>query len=266
MIPLKRLLLALPPLLFLSFSPTSVTALGQQQVVCFDAVEGAFPLVSGSAAAILVSEEDSNGVKRAGKSHLFLIAYFQVTDQHFPHPSAATFARDVANVTGQHPDVLHELDAAFNSSGSHVVVVGSVGSPFVTTLVNAGAMNVSDIEGRWESFKIQVVDGSSIGVETALVVVGAESVPTFRFSISSCLADISLLALNSQRGTIYGVYDLSEQIGVSPWHWWADVRIPHHGALYIKILPYVHGSPTVKYRGTLARLIFFRLDMKMSYH
>lgn len=37
-------------------------------------------------------------------------------------------------------------------------------------------MNVSDIEGRWESFKIQIVDGSSIGVETALVVVGAEYV------------------------------------------------------------------------------------------
>lgn len=57
------------------------------------------------------------------------------------------------------------------------------------------------------------------------------------------------MPLCSKRGTIYGVYDLSEQIGVSPWAWWADVRIPHQDEIYIKNEPYVHGSPTVKYRG-----------------
>ena len=184
MIPFKRLLLlALPPLLLTSFAPLPVAALGQQQVVCFDWTEGAFPLVSsGSAAAILVSEEDSNGVKRAGKSLLPTpsLPLTSTDTAPLPSPPAATFAGDVANVTGQSPEVVHELAAFSNSSGSHVVLVGSVGSPFVTTLVNAGAMNVSDIEGRWESFKIEVVDGSALGVETALVVVGSEYVPSPR--------------------------------------------------------------------------------------
>jgi hypothetical protein len=58
-----------------------------------------------------------------------------------------------------------------------------------------------------------------------------------------------VLCDDSKRGTIYGVYDLSEQIGVSPWAWWADVRIQHRDELFIKNEPYVRKSPTVKYRG-----------------
>ena len=253
MIPFKRLLLALPPLLLLSLSPSPASALGQQQVVSFGWTEGAFPLVSsGSAAAILVSEEDINGVKRAGQAllHTRFLPLASADTAALSSFTASTFARDVANVTGQSPEVVHELAAFSNSSGSHVVLVGSVGSPFVTALVNAGAMNVSDIEGRWESFKIEVVDGSAIGVETALVVVGSEYVhlPWICFET---LNDVSwtVVAACSKRGTIYGVYDLAEQIGVSPWHWWADVRIPHHDQVYVGNLPYVHKSPTVKYRG-----------------
>jgi hypothetical protein len=33
-----------------------------------------------------------------------------------------------------------------------------------------------------------------------------------------------VIAGSDLRGTIYGLYDVSEQIGVSPWYWWADVR------------------------------------------
>jgi hypothetical protein len=178
MLPFKRFLMALPALAVL-FSST-VNALGQQQVVCFEGIPEAFPLVSGgSASAILVSDEDSNGVKRAGQSTPPLSLHHHVQSNlliyviHLLLP-AHTFAKDISNVTNQYPTVLSSLSETYNSSGSHVVLVGSVGSPFVTTLVNAGAMNVSDIEGRWESFKIEIVDGSAIGVERALVVVGSE--------------------------------------------------------------------------------------------
>ena len=42
------------------------------------------------------------------------------------------------------------------------------------------------------------------GVERALVIAGAD-----------------------RRGTIFGIYEVSEQIGVSPWYWWADVPVVH---------------------------------------
>lgn len=53
---------------------------------------------------------------------------------------------------------------------------------------------------------------------------------------------------SDKRGTIYGIYDLSEQIGVSPWYFWADVSIDHKAALYVKPGTYTQ-HPSVKYRG-----------------
>ena len=65
-------------------------------------------------------------------------------------------------------------------------------------------IDVSSIAGKWESFLIQVVAKPLPGVSSALVIAGSD-----------------------KRGTIYGIYDLSEQIGVSPWYWWADVPCQH---------------------------------------
>ena len=58
-----------------------------------------------------------------------------------------------------------------------------------------------------------------------------------------------VIAGSDKRGTIYGIYDLSEQIGVSPWYWWADVTPEHKDALFIKAGKYQQGEPSVKYRG-----------------
>ena len=80
-------------------------------------------------------------------------------------------------------------------------------------------LDVSAIEGKWESYLIQTVDGN-------LVIAGSD-----------------------KRGTIFGIYDLSEKIGVSPWHYFADVPAQRHAALYVKPGRYVQDSPKVKYRG-----------------
>jgi hypothetical protein len=58
-----------------------------------------------------------------------------------------------------------------------------------------------------------------------------------------------VIAGSDKRGTIYGIYDVSEQIGVSPWYWWADVPVPHKDALFVKPGVYVQDPPAVKYRG-----------------
>ena len=73
---------------------------------------------------------------------------------------------------------------------------------------------------------IQVVPNPLPGVDSALVIGGSD-----------------------KRGTIYGIYDLSEQIGVSPWYWWADVPAQHQDQLFVKAGRFVQGPPAVKYRG-----------------
>ncbi|MCH5210872.1 MAG: glycosyl hydrolase 115 family protein [Oscillospiraceae bacterium] len=102
------------------------------------------------------------------------------------------------------------------------VVIGTLGeSKTVDALAASGKIDVSEIEGKWESFTIQNVDNT-------IVIAGSD-----------------------KRGTIYGIYDLSEKIGVSPWYFWADTAIGHADELYINLPDggYTEGEPSVKYRG-----------------
>jgi hypothetical protein len=96
----------------------------------------------------------------------------------------------------------------------------------IDALVSNHKLDVSGIAGKWESAVTTVVEHPMKGVRRALVIAGAD-----------------------KRGTIYGIYDLSEQIGVSPWYWWADVRVPHADALFVEPGRYVQPVPAVKYRG-----------------
>ncbi len=58
-----------------------------------------------------------------------------------------------------------------------------------------------------------------------------------------------VIAGSDRRGTIYGIYELSRQIGVSPWYYWADVPIEHHDHIFIRQGLYTDGEPAVRYRG-----------------
>lgn len=62
-------------------------------------------------------------------------------------------------------------------------------------------------------------------------------------------ADKIVVAGSDKRGTIYGVYELSRQLGVSPWYWWADVPVQKHAQVYARLGQYTDGEPAVKYRG-----------------
>jgi hypothetical protein len=111
--------------------------------------------------------------------------------------------------------------------GTNAIIIGTLGkSRLIDDLVRARKINPAQISGKWESFLIQVVPQPIAGVANALIIVGSD-----------------------KRGTIYGIYDLCEQIGVSPWYWWADVPIAHKSALYVKPGKYLQGPPKVKYRG-----------------
>ena len=62
-------------------------------------------------------------------------------------------------------------------------------------------------------------------------------------------ADGIIIAGSDKRGTIYGIYELSRQIGVSPWYWWADVPVIRQNEVYAKLGSYTDGEPAVRYRG-----------------
>ena len=130
---------------------------------------------------------------------------------------------DVERVTGVKP----ALSTNGSPEGKLAVIIGTVGkSPLIDDLVKSGKINTDAISGKWESFIITTVANPLPGVDQALVIAGSD-----------------------KRGTIYGIYEISEQIGVSPWYWWADVPAKHHENLFIKAGTYVQGPPVVKYRG-----------------
>ena len=100
------------------------------------------------------------------------------------------------------------------------ILVGTIGkSRIIDELIKQRKIDVRQVKGQWESYLIDVVDGN-------LVIAGSD-----------------------KRGTIYGIYDLSERIGVSPWYWMADAPVKHQDELYYDGGRFVQPSPKVKYRG-----------------
>lgn len=147
----------------------------------------------GTAAPIIVDDADWKGVVRA----------------------ANDLGDDVRKVTGVSPKIIKS-----RKSAKHAIIAGTIGkSRLINGLIAKKKIDVSQVRGQWESYLIDVVDGS-------LVIAGSD-----------------------KRGTIYGIYEISRQIGVSPWYWWADVPVQHRDSLFYQEGRVVQPSPKVKYRG-----------------
>ena len=133
------------------------------------------------------------------------------------------FQSDIAAVTGATPEI--SLDKI--PSSKEVVIIGTLGkSPLIDRLVRGRKINVKGVEGKWEAFLVQTVKSPFPGVERALIIAGSD-----------------------KRGTIFGMFALSEQIGVSPWYWWADVPVKKHKQVFALPGRRTDGPPSVKYRG-----------------
>ncbi|PIF60095.1 glycosyl hydrolase 115 family protein [Flavobacterium sp. 2] len=136
---------------------------------------------------------------------------------------AGHLENDIFQVSNLHPKRINTIFEAQN----FVVIIGTIGkSEIIDQLAKEGKIDANQLRGKWEKFTTQVVENPFKGIKKALVIAGSD-----------------------KRGTIYGIYDLSNQIGVSPWYYWADVPIKKHSELHV--LPGIHsqGEPKVKYRG-----------------
>ena len=137
--------------------------------------------------------------------------------------AASDLQADIERVTGRKSAFVDDI----RHLPAQIILIGTLGkSAVIDQLVRENKIDVSAISGKWESFLVQIIDKPLPGVTSALVIVGSD-----------------------KRGTIYGIYDLSEQIGVSPWYWWADVPVHRHEALFVRSGPHIQGPPKVKYRG-----------------
>jgi hypothetical protein len=133
------------------------------------------------------------------------------------------FQADIRRVTNKEPKL--SLDKI--PSSKEIVLIGTLGkNPLIDKLVQEKKLNVSGIKGKWETFLIQVVEKPFPKVERALVIAGSD-----------------------KRGTVFGMFDISEKIGVSPLYWWADVPVQKHPEIFVLPGRYTKGEPAVKYRG-----------------
>ncbi|MFG0286881.1 MAG: glycosyl hydrolase 115 family protein [Rhodopirellula sp. JB044] len=149
--------------------------------------------------------------------------YVGPDDQLGVERAASDLRADIDRVTGRVPSLASERTPA----GSHAVIIGTLGhSKVVDAIVKSGKLDVDGVAGQWESFVIATVNDPVPGLDQALVIAGSD-----------------------RRGTIFGIYEISKQIGVSPWYWWADVPTPHRDEIHIKSGRYAKGPPKVKYRG-----------------
>ena len=137
--------------------------------------------------------------------------------------AARDLQADITRVTGCTARINDEV----SSLSGDVVLVGTIGkSPVIDKLIRERKIDVSSVRGKWESTLTQVVSNPLPGIARGLVIAGSD-----------------------KRGTIFGIYDLSEQMGVSPWYWWADVPTEHKDSLFVRPGRWVQGEPAVKYRG-----------------
>jgi hypothetical protein len=130
---------------------------------------------------------------------------------------------DYEKVSGKLPEIFVD---SFPRTG-YLIIAGTIGrNELIDQLIERKKIDVGELRGKWESTLIQVVKRPFPGIKQALVIAGSD-----------------------KRGTIFGIYEISAKIGVSPWHFWADMPVRKHAQLWLKQSRYTIESPKVKYRG-----------------
>ena len=138
--------------------------------------------------------------------------YMDANDCRGVSYAANALVKDIRNVSGS--------QATITSNRKATILVGTIGhSAAIDQLVKQKRINGNLLKGKREKFIITVVDNQ-------LIIAGSD-----------------------RRGTIYGIYELSQQMGVSPWYDWADVPVEHHDSIFVKRGTYTDGEPAVRYRG-----------------
>ena len=146
-------------------------------------------------------------------------------------------AEDILQVLGERPEVIDEKGLAEGSSKS-VILCATLGkSPLLAELEERGLVdakklykesdNKKELNPKREVYLIQNLPGEFYGAQEVLLICGSD-----------------------KRGTIYGMFSLSEYIGISPLYYWGDIKPAHKECIHIgQDIETVTKEPSVKYRG-----------------
>ncbi len=179
-----------------------------------------FTQIAVSQTIVTTDREDSFPLVADGKA---AVICFDSGDNILVNIAANQLSNDVKRVTGVLPVIKNTL----KTTGEYAIIIGTIGkSEFINQLIQNDKIDTSLLINKWEAHSIQVIDNPFKNIKKALVIIGSD-----------------------RRGTAYGVFELSEQIGVSPWYWWADVAVKKKESIYIKKGVFKYGPPSVKYRG-----------------
>ncbi|OIW32683.1 hypothetical protein CONLIGDRAFT_699566 [Coniochaeta ligniaria NRRL 30616] len=177
---------------------------------------------------LVFSFDDGGGLKLAAPG---VTPEIRVAPNDYPGVIrvANDLAADFGRVLGTNATVLSTdwNTTASKKSSNPVIIVGTIGkSTLIDGLVSNKRLDVSSITGKWEAFITQVVSAPWEGQDAIFVIAGSD-----------------------MRGSVFGAYDVSEQIGVSPWLYWLDTPPKKCRYVWAQSTPYVEGPPSVKFRG-----------------
>jgi hypothetical protein len=178
---------------------------------------------SGLTSNIIVEKPgNENDFPIVALDHVSASLYYDEKDYKGVIRAIGDLQLDIERVTGVKPKF-----ASTEVSTDYEIVIGTLGkSELIDKLVSSKQLDVNDLKSKWESFIIFTIKNPKPGVKQYLVIAGSD-----------------------KRGTIYGIYELSKQLGVSPWYWWADVPAKKRSAAYVLQGRYESGEPKVRYRG-----------------
>ena len=136
---------------------------------------------------------------------------------------AEKFQQDIERVTNVKPNLIVDKEPTEGVA----IIVGTIGqSKLIDKLISDKKIDVSSIQGKWDTFLLETVKNPFEGVDEALVIVGS-----------------------NKRGTIYGMFDMSYEMGMSPVYYWCDVPANQKENVFIVRGSHTKGTPKVKYRG-----------------
>jgi hypothetical protein len=169
----------------------------------------------------LVSSTQKTGAFPLVSSGKAAAIVFDAGEDSLVHKTVQLFAQDIERVTGQKPSPASSLP-----SGGNVVIIGTLQSNLIKQLISLKKIDAKKLQGKWEAFQVQVVKNPFKGISQALVIAGSD-----------------------RRGTAYGALEISRQMGVSPWYWWADVPVRQKKEVWVTAATPYSDAPKVKYRG-----------------
>lgn len=150
------------------------------------------------------------------------VILFDKTASPLDSITAHFLAEDVFKITGYKPKVISKLKEA----KGNVIVIGEMNSALINKFLKKRKSVEESFKRQWESYLYKTVANPNKNIDKAFVIAGT-----------------------NPRGTAYGVFNISKQIGVSPWYWWADVPVKKQDELILNQQDYFSKTPSVKYRG-----------------